>query len=79
VSLLQKLVARSDLIKRLEESHTILWDLEDQVRSAPGADLAALARQIFAMNDERHTIKSAIDQALPTRCAAGRIYSNQAR
>ena len=61
----------------LSEVHSKLWDLEDLVRSPDAEELhffAQTAKQIFALNTDRHKLKHAIDIELPSLSFGPRLY-----
>ncbi len=61
----------------LSEVHSKLWDLEDLVRSPEAEDpayFAKIAKQIFALNTDRHKLKHAIDAELPSLSFGPRLY-----
>ena len=61
----------------LAQVHAQLWDLEDLVRSPAAAELeyfAATAKQIFALNTDRHKLKHTIDIELPSLSFGPRLY-----
>ncbi len=77
----QKIINSSDKVKQasdeLSDVHSKLWDLEDLVRSpeAENTDyFAKIAKQIFALNTQRHKLKHAIDQELPSLAFGPRLY-----
>ena len=61
----------------LSQVHSKLWDLEDLVRSPDAEEpgyFAQTARQIFALNTDRHKLKHAIDIELPSLSFGPRLY-----
>jgi hypothetical protein len=67
------------LVEKLRAVHMELWDLESSVR-AEGVDetkFAVLARAIFARNDERHRLKSAINTCFSGANIDHRHYGNR--
>ena len=77
----QRIISSSEKVKQASDDlaivHQKLWDLEDLVRS-PGAEeldyFAKIAKQIFSLNTDRHKLKHAIDQELPSLAFGPRLY-----
>lgn len=78
------IVAASPEIWRAAEGlrilHAQLWLLEDEVRKPTLADFEfiAAARQIFALNTERHGLKADIDRLLGKFSFGDRVYGGGA-
>ena len=77
----QKIIASSQKVKQASDAlaivHGKLWNLEDLVRSPEAKQLdyfAKIAKQIFALNTDRHKLKHAIDQELPSLAFGPRLY-----
>ena len=77
----QKIIASSQKVKEASDDlaivHEKLWSLEDLVRSPEAKQLdyfAKVAKQIFALNTDRHKLKHAIDQELPSLAFGPRLY-----
>jgi len=71
--------ALEPLAEKLRAVHTELWDLESSTR-AEGVDdtkFGILARAIFARNDERHRLKSAINTCFSGANIDHRHYDNR--
>ena len=77
----QKIIASSQKVQQASDDlaivHEKLWSLEDLVRSPEAEQLdyfAKVAKQIFALNTDRHKLKHAIDQELPSLAFGPRLY-----
>ena len=67
------------LVERLRVVNGALWDIEDAIREEDraerfGAEFVALARAVYARNDERAAIKRAINAALGSRLVEEKSY-----
>ena len=67
------------LVERLRVVNGALWDIEDAIREEDRAErfeaeFVALARAVYARNDERAAIKRAINDALGSRLVEEKSY-----
>ncbi len=77
----EQIISSSNKVRQasleLAQVHSELWDLEDLVRSPEAEQLdyfAKIAKQIFALNTQRHKLKHAIDTELPSLAFGPRLY-----
>jgi len=68
-------------VERLEAVNERLWDVEDRLRELEaaqnfGADFVAFARSVYVLNDERATIKKAINRLLGSEIVEEKSYKD---
>lgn len=73
-------VALQGLTERLKGINAALWDIEDHIREherAKNFDTAfvTLARSVYRTNDERSTVKRAINELLASRIIEEKSYA----
>ena len=65
------------LVDKLERINQVLWKLEDQVRRVQDVSFPAVARDIFAKNDERAAIKRDIDELTKSDLSDDKLRAGQ--
>ena len=70
----------SELVARLSQVNTALWDVEDEIRDCErrkdfGLRFIELARSVYQLNDERGKVKREVNQLLGARMIEEKQYA----
>lgn len=75
----EKSQALEELVARLKEVNTDLWEIEDAIRDCErrqefGDDFVSLARSVYKKNDERSRLKREINELLDSEIVEEKSY-----